>query len=159
MHDVVDTSAQLIHQSRTGRIEQAGEVPCRKATGNTVKSPATAATYTTTSDQNSAREAASGRAAQADGIQNAAAGLIEAGVKFIESIASGGAAGCSVETSTSRFERTLSGLFTRDVNTNGPALSIPLPESLSQEQFADAVSSLLNTLRRAASAASGGSIK
>ena len=65
----------------------------------------------------------------------------------------------SVETPASRLERTLSGLFTRDVGTNRPVLSIPLPESMSQERFTTAVSSLLNSLGRSASAASGGSIK
>jgi SNF2 family DNA or RNA helicase len=124
------------------------------------KSTATpAATSTATPDENGIREAASGSVAQADGIQYAAASLIEAGVKFIESIASGGGAESSVEKPASRLERTLSGLFTRDVGTNRPVLSIPLPESLSQERFTTAVSSLLNTLGRAASAASGGSIK
>jgi len=106
-----------------------------------------------------AAAAASGRAARADGIKNAAAGLIEAGVKFIESIASGGAAGDSAGAAASGFERILSGLFTRDVATNRPILSIPLPESLSQERFTAAISSLLSTLGRATSAASGGSIK
>jgi hypothetical protein len=125
-----------------------------------LKSTATpAATSTATPDENGIREAASGSVAQADGIQYAAASLIEAGVKFIESIASGGGAESSVEKPASRLERTLSGLFTRDVGTNRPVLSIPLPESLSQERFTTAVSSLLNTLGRAASAASGGSIK
>jgi hypothetical protein len=124
-----------------------------------LKSTATPAMSTATPDENSAREVASGNAPQADGIQNAAASLIEAGVKFIESIASGGVAESSVETPASRLEQTLSGLFTRDAGTNRPVLSIPLPESLSPERFATAVSSLLNTLGRAASAASGGSMK
>jgi len=124
-----------------------------------LKSTATAATDTATPAENGAREAVSGKVAQADGIQNAAASLIEAGVKFLESIAAGGVAKSSVETPGSRLEQTLSGLFTRDVSTNRPVLSIPLPESLSPERFATAVSSLLNTLGRAASAASGSSMK
>jgi len=123
-----------------------------------LKSTAAAATDTAAPEENSAR-AESGRMAQADGIKNAAAGLIEAGVKFIESIASGGAAGSSAGTAPSRLEQTLSSLFTRDVSSNRPVLFIPLPESLSQERFTTAVSSLLNTLGRAASAASGGSIR
>ena len=78
----------------------------------------------------------------------AAAGLMEAGLKFIESIArEDGAA-------TSRLEQMLSGLFTRDTRTNRPVLSIPLPESLTQERFTAAISGLANTLGRAVSAAS-----
>ena len=44
-----------------------------------------------------------------DGIGMAAAGLLEAGVKFIESIASQGAAGSSADASGGRLERILSG--------------------------------------------------
>jgi hypothetical protein len=97
--------------------------------------------------------AARGRAG-AEGVEKAAAGLIEAGVKFIESIACDGTAGSSAEASGSRFEQILSGLFTRDTGTNRPVLSIPLPESLSQERLAAAISGLVSTLGRAVSAAS-----
>jgi hypothetical protein len=79
--------------------------------------------------------------------------LIEAGVKFIESIAYDGAAGSSAEAHGSRFQQMLSGLFTRDAGTNRSVLSIPLPESLSQERVAAAISGLVNTLGSAASAA------
>jgi SNF2 family DNA or RNA helicase len=75
----------------------------------------------------------------AGGIETAAAGLIEAGVKFIESITSDGAAG--------RLEQILSCLYTRDVRTNRPVLSIPLPESVSQESLARGISGLLNLFR------------
>ncbi|MGA3024454.1 MAG: DEAD/DEAH box helicase [Bryobacteraceae bacterium] len=81
------------------------------------------------------------------GIETAAAGLMEAGVRFIESIARDDGAG------SSRLEQMLSGLFTRDTRTNRPVLSIPLPESLSQERFNAAISGLVNTLGRALSAA------
>jgi SNF2 family DNA or RNA helicase len=81
--------------------------------------------------------------AQADGVKNAAAGMIEAGVKFIESLASGGAAG-----SQGSFEQILSSLFTQDAATKRPVLSIPLPESLSQERIVTAFSSLLSALGR-----------
>jgi SNF2 family DNA or RNA helicase len=89
--------------------------------------------------------AAQGKSVAGGGIERAAAGLIEAGVKFIESIAS--------EAPGSRFEQILSGLFTRDTATNRPVLSIPLPESLSQERLAAAISGLVSTLGRAVSAA------
>jgi hypothetical protein len=78
-------------------------------------------------------------------IETAAAGLIEAGVKFIESIASDGTG--------SRLEQILSGLCTRDARTNRPVLSIPLPESVSQERIARAISGLVNSLGKAVTGA------
>jgi hypothetical protein len=84
--------------------------------------------------------AAAGQPA-AGGIETAAAGLIEAGIKFIESITSEGTG--------SRLEQILSGLCTRDARTNRPVLSIPLPESVSQDRIARAVSGLVNSLGRA----------
>jgi SNF2 family DNA or RNA helicase len=77
--------------------------------------------------------------ARAAGIGSAAAGLLEAGVKFIESVTCDATAG-------SRLEQILSGLFTLDTRTNRPVLSIPLPESLSQERLAAAISGLVGTL-------------
>jgi hypothetical protein len=59
----------------------------------------------------------------AGGIEEAVAGLMEAGVKFIESITNGEASGGG-------FGQILSGVFTRDTGTNRSVLSIPLPESL-----------------------------
>jgi superfamily II DNA or RNA helicase len=91
--------------------------------------------------------------AGASGIEMAAAGLIDAGVKFIQSIAGAGSAGSSTEASGSPLEQMLSALFTRDTRTNKPVLSIPLPESLSQERLTAAISGLVNTLGRAVSAA------
>ena len=86
------------------------------------------------------------------GIEKAAAGLFEAGIKLIESIADGGAAaGSSPEDSGSRFEQILSGLFTRDARTNRPVLSIPLPEPVSQERLVAAFSGLMGALGRAVS--------
>ena len=86
----------------------------------------------------------------ADGIEKAASGLIEAGIKFLESIAGDGAS--SAEAPGGRFEQILSGLFTREPETNRPMLSIPLPESLNQRRVAAAISGLVNTLARAVSA-------
>ena len=79
------------------------------------------------------------------GIETAAAGLLEAGVRFIESLARDGAAGSS---SGSRLEQLISGLFTRDAITNRAALSITLPVSLSQERLASAISGLAKALGR-----------
>jgi SNF2 family DNA or RNA helicase len=88
-------------------------------------------------------------------IETAASGLIEAGIKFIESIFPGGASGNSADASGGRLEQILSGLCTRDARTNRAVLSIPLPESVSQERFARGISSLLNLFGRAISAGAG----
>jgi superfamily II DNA or RNA helicase/predicted nucleic acid-binding Zn finger protein len=98
--------------------------------------------------------AAAGNTDGGGGIEKAAAGLVEAGVKFIESITSEGSARSSGEGAASRFQQTLSGLFTRDAQTNHPVLSIPLPESVTQERLVTAISGLVNALGRAVSAAS-----
>jgi hypothetical protein len=71
----------------------------------------------------------------ADEVGSSAAGLLEAGVRFIEAIAACGGSG--------NLEQTLSGLFTRDAATNRPVLSIPLPESFTRERLTTAISSLL----------------
>ena len=84
--------------------------------------------------------AAAAQPAAPGSIETAAAGLIEAGVKFMESIFHDG----------SGLEQILSSLFTRDARTNRPVLSIPLPESVSQERIAQAISGLVNSLGRAA---------
>jgi hypothetical protein len=93
--------------------------------------------------------------ARTGGIDTAAAGLIEAGIKFIESIfIRDRSAGDSAGASGSRLEQILSGLCTRDTRTNKPILSIPLPESVGQERIARAISVLLNSLGQSASEAS-----
>lgn len=93
--------------------------------------------------------------APVDGIGMAAAGLMEAGVRFIESLASGGVAANLAAAQDSQVGRSFSGLFTRDDRTNRTLLSIPLPESVSQDRLTMAVSTLLNTLARAASTVGG----
>ena len=95
----------------------------------------------------------SSSAIAAGGIGEAAAGLIEAGIKFIESIASDSTAGNSPEAPGRRFQQILSSLFRRDPATNRSILSIPLPESLNQERVEAAISGLVNALGRKASAA------
>ena len=52
-----------------------------------------------------------------------------------------------------RFEQILSSLFTQDAQTNRPVLSIPLPESVTKERLATAISGLVNMLGRVISAA------
>lgn len=88
------------------------------------------------------------------GIEAAAASLIEAGLKFVESLV---AAGGGV--SNGSASEALAGLLTRDARTNGPVLSIPLPESVTQERLAGGVSALLKAFGRAAAAADRSSSK
>jgi superfamily II DNA or RNA helicase/predicted nucleic acid-binding Zn finger protein len=95
----------------------------------------------------------SGGALEGNDVEMAAATFFEAGLRFIESIASGTTASSSVGSSGGRLDQPLSGLFTRDARTNRPALTIPLPPSVTQERLTGALSALLNTFRQAAKAA------
>jgi hypothetical protein len=61
----------------------------------------------------------------------AADGLIESGVRFLESLAKVAQSGLTGE-----------GLVSRDPKTNRPVLSIPLPESLDQERVMRAIAAL-----------------
>ena len=93
---------------------------------------------------------------ETDGIQTAAAGLFEAGIKFLESISSGSSGARPAEASGSPMEQVLSGLFKKDATTNRPVLSIPLPESINQERVAAAITGLVGMLRRAFAAGAKG---
>ena len=79
-------------------------------------------------------------APNASDVELAAASFLEAGMRFIESIAAGSSNGVP----TIRLGQVLSSLFTRDSCTNRPALTIPLPESVTQERFTSAISTLVN---------------
>jgi SNF2 family DNA or RNA helicase len=86
------------------------------------------------------------------GIETAAAMFFEAGLRFIEAIASDGGAGNSEVAPATRKNQPLAELFTRDARTNRPVLSIPLPESVTQERLSGALSALLNAFGGAAKA-------
>ena len=73
-----------------------------------------------------------------DTVGTAAAGLLEAGIKFLESMTS--------ETSARPLDQVLSGLISRDPGTNRPMLSIPLPESITEGRLTSAIAGLLNRL-------------
>ena len=81
-------------------------------------------------------------------VEAAAVSLIEAGLKFVESVVSNGSA-----------SEAIAGLFTRDARTNRPVLAIPLPESVTQERLAGGVSALLKAFGPAAAAADSSSSK
>jgi len=83
-----------------------------------------------------------------EGIERAAAGLIEEGVRFLESLATETVAAPAAEASGSRVQQTVAGLFSRDPRTNRPALTIPLPESLTEGRLAKALAGLLSALVR-----------
>jgi hypothetical protein len=75
-------------------------------------------------------------ASQPAGFEHAAAGLIESGVRFLESLA-------AVAQSAPPGEG-LSSLLSRDPRTNSPVLSIPLPPSVDPGRLMRAVSALVS---------------
>jgi SNF2 family DNA or RNA helicase len=84
-------------------------------------------------------------AAGLSAFEKAAAGLIEAGLAFLESIAASAGNGQSAHLGDTQHP--LSALFSREPRTNRPILSIPLPASVTEERLAEAVTGLLRTLR------------
>jgi hypothetical protein len=70
-----------------------------------------------------------------DNLGTAAAGLLEAGIKFLESM-----------TADRPLDQVLSGLISRDPGTNRPMLSIPLPESITEGRLTSALAGLLSKL-------------
>ncbi|MEP6960543.1 MAG: DEAD/DEAH box helicase [Acidobacteriota bacterium] len=74
--------------------------------------------------------------------EQAAAGLIETGLRFLESLAA--VAQWASPTGG------ISNLVTRDPSTNKPVLSIPLPESMDQNRLMGALSLLVKALGRSA---------
>jgi hypothetical protein len=85
-----------------------------------------------------------------DGLGGAAAGLIEAGVKFLESLAAETAGGLSAGAPAHPIQQALAGLFSQDPSTNRPVLSIPLPESITPGRLSNALAGLLGALGRGA---------
>lgn len=86
--------------------------------------------------------------AQSNAIGTAAASFLEAGVKLLESIAAKSANGGSGTESAIQIQRFFAGLFSRDQHMNRPTLSIPLPESITEDRLTSAVSGLLSVLGR-----------
>lgn len=77
--------------------------------------------------------------------EKAAAGLIEAGLTFLESIAASAGNGQSAHLGDTQHP--LSALLSRDPRTNRPMLSIPLPASVTEKRLAEAVTGFLRALR------------
>jgi len=82
------------------------------------------------------------------GLGAAAAGLLEAGVKFLESLATETAGGASAGAPVHPLQQSLAGLFSQDPRTNRPVLAIPLPETITQDRLAKALAGLLGALGR-----------
>ncbi len=91
-----------------------------------------------------------------NGVELAAASFIEAGLRLIESIALGSVVGGTAARSTAapapRVAQVLPTLFTSDPRTNRPALTIPLPDSVTPERLTSAFSVLLNMFGQSVSA-------
>jgi hypothetical protein len=69
------------------------------------------------------------------GFEQAAAGLIENGVRFLESLAA--------MAQGAQAREGLANLVSRDPHTKRPVLSIPLPQSLDQDRLTRAISAIL----------------
>ena len=79
-------------------------------------------------------------ASQSTEFQQAAAGLIETGVRFLESLAAVAQNGSAAQV--------LSNLVSVEPRTNRPVLSIPLPQSVDQNRLVRALSALLGAFDR-----------
>jgi hypothetical protein len=87
-------------------------------------------------------------AAPASAIEQATAGLIEAGMRFFESLASRGAGqrAPAGDGAAQAIARAISGVVRTDPRTNRPMLAIPLPESVTTERLTSAVAQLVGSL-------------
>lgn len=82
-----------------------------------------------------------------DPLAGAAAGLLEAGIRFLETLAS--PAGSPPEgASGGPVQRWLSAAVQTDPRTNRPVLTLPLPESITRERLAGALANLTAALGR-----------
>jgi len=81
-------------------------------------------------------------APQSTEFEQAAAGLIETGVRFLESIAA--------VAQNAPADEIFSNLVSLDPRTNRPVLSIPLPKSVDQNRFIRALSAVLGAFGRSA---------
>ena len=77
--------------------------------------------------------------------EKAAAGLLDAGLNFLESIAASAGNGESAQAGNGQHG--ISRLLSRDPKTNRPMLSIPLPAAITEERLAGVVAGFLRALR------------
>jgi len=83
-----------------------------------------------------------------DGFEQAAAGLIETGVRFLESVAAVMRSAPAGKGPDGGIDRKLSSLVSRDPTTGRPLLSIPLPPTVDESRIARAIAGLLNAFQR-----------
>ena len=83
---------------------------------------------------------------QPDSFERVAAGLMEAGVRFLESLAGRAPSAPSQDAAQQQIQRNLASLLTRDPRTNRPVLSIPLPESVADGRLTRAIAGILTRL-------------
>jgi hypothetical protein len=81
-------------------------------------------------------------APQSAEFEQAAAGLIETGMRFLESLAA--------VAQNAPADETFSNLVSLDPRTNRPVLSIPLPKSVDQNRLIRALSAVLGAFGRSA---------
>jgi len=86
-------------------------------------------------------------AARTEGFETAAAGLLAAGTRFLESLAGLAGSGHSGETLETQIQRGLSGMLSREPGTNRQVLSIPVPEFVGEGRLARAIAGLLGAFR------------
>jgi hypothetical protein len=110
-------------------------------------SPAEASAQASTTPALTAAHARAGKESGAGAFEKAAAGLIEAGLAFLECIATGAGNEHGLESAATRAPQMLSNLFSRDPQTNRSVLSIPLPESFTQERLMRAVAGFVHGLQ------------
>jgi hypothetical protein len=84
------------------------------------------------------------------GFEQAAAGLIETGVRFLESLAAVAQSAQAGNGPHGPIERGLASLISRDPRTNAPVLSVPLPPSLDQDRIMRAIATVMGAFSRPA---------
>jgi hypothetical protein len=77
-----------------------------------------------------------------EALARAAAGFLEAGIRFLETLATPSGTG-SDGASGSPVQRWLAGAIQTDPRTNRPVLALPLPASITEERLAGALTSLM----------------
>jgi hypothetical protein len=90
-----------------------------------------------------------GPAAPAHGFEQTAGGLIETGLRFLESLAAI-VQSAPAGTAEQPIGQRLSSLVSHDQNTGRKTLSIPLPQSIDEDRLARAIAGVLSAFGRSA---------
>jgi SNF2 family DNA or RNA helicase len=134
-------SVKEIFADRPGRPEPAiDQAPAKAVPAGSVASATAAA---------APQPVGAPTAAQAQGFEQAAGGLIETGLRFLESLA-GIVQRAPAGAAEQPIERRLSSLVSQDPHTGRKVLSIPLPQSIDQDRIARAIAGVLSAFGRSA---------